>query len=183
MTTNPIATVGMALDQPIVVPNTKADVIFYLIRVNSMWPLVSGLDCCATEMISVATSKYDMDRFGWFPFRASPRQADVMFVAGTLTTKMAGPLIRLWEQMPEPKWCSLCVTARAQAGATSGAIRQSGGSIGSCPSTSTCPVVHPGRSPALFVRQDPAVDQGPARPMARTSDRPDCASKECGTNA
>jgi NADH-quinone oxidoreductase subunit B len=46
-----------------------------------------------------------MDRFGMFPFRASPRQADVLIVAGTLTTKMAGPLVRLWEQMPEPKWC------------------------------------------------------------------------------
>jgi len=73
--------------------------------VNSLWPLLSGLACCAIEMISAATSKNDMDRFGWFPFRASPRQADVLIVAGTCTTKMAGPLIRLWEQMPEPKWC------------------------------------------------------------------------------
>jgi NADH-quinone oxidoreductase subunit B len=84
---------------------TKADVILDLIRANSLWPLLSGLACCAIEMISAATSKNDMDRFGWFPFRASPRQADVLIVAGTLTTKMAGPLIRLWEQMPEPKWC------------------------------------------------------------------------------
>ena len=84
---------------------TKADVVLDLIRVNSLWPLLSGLACCAIEMISAATSKHDMDRFGWFPFRASPRQADVLIVAGTCTTKMAGPLIRLWEQMPEPKWC------------------------------------------------------------------------------
>ena len=56
-------------------------------------------------MISAVTSRNDMDRFGWFPFGASPRQADVLIVAGTLTTWMAGPLIRLWEQMPEPKWC------------------------------------------------------------------------------
>ena len=82
MATDPIATVGIALDQPFVVANTKADFIFDLIRVNS---------------------KNDMDRFGWFPFRASPRQADVLFVAGTLTTKMAGPLIRLWEQMRWPE--------------------------------------------------------------------------------
>ena len=75
MATDPIATVVIALDQPFVVANTKADFIFDLIRVNS---------------------KNDMDRFGWFPFRASPRQADVLFVAGTFTTKMAGPLIRLW---------------------------------------------------------------------------------------
>jgi NADH-quinone oxidoreductase subunit B len=84
---------------------TKADTVLDLIRANSSWPLLSGLACCAIEMISTATSKHDMDRFGWFPFRASPRQADVLIVAGTGTTKMAGPLIRLWDQMPEPKWC------------------------------------------------------------------------------
>jgi NADH-quinone oxidoreductase subunit B len=56
-------------------------------------------------MMSSATSRNDMDRWGMFPFRASPRQADVLIVAGTLTTKMCGPLLRLWEQMPEPKWC------------------------------------------------------------------------------
>ena len=87
-----------------VVP-TKADLITDLIRMNSLWPLLSGLACCAIEMMSAATSKNDMDRWGMFPFRASPRQADVLIVAGTLTTKMAGPLVRLWEQMPEPKWC------------------------------------------------------------------------------
>ena len=84
---------------------TKADLIIDLIRMNSLWPLLSGLACCAFEMMSAATSKNDMDRWGMFPFRASPRQADVLIVAGTLTTKMAGPLVRLWEQMPEPKWC------------------------------------------------------------------------------
>jgi NADH-quinone oxidoreductase subunit B len=84
---------------------TKADFVLDLIRANSLWPLLSGLACCAIEMMSAATSKNDMDRWGMFPFRASPRQADVLIVAGTLTTKMAGPLIRLWEQMPEPKWC------------------------------------------------------------------------------
>jgi NADH-quinone oxidoreductase subunit B len=84
---------------------TKADYVLDLIRANSLWPLLSGLACCAIEMMSSATSKNDIDRWGMFPFRASPRQADVLIVAGTLTTKMAGPLIRLWEQMPEPKWC------------------------------------------------------------------------------
>jgi NADH-quinone oxidoreductase subunit B len=84
---------------------TKADYVLDLIRANSLWPLLSGLACCAIEMMSMATSKNDIDRWGAFPFRASPRQADVLIVAGTLTTKMAGPLVRLWEQMPEPKWC------------------------------------------------------------------------------
>jgi NADH-quinone oxidoreductase subunit B len=84
---------------------TKADLVLDLLRANSLWPLLSGLACCAIEMMSTATSKNDIDRWGMFPFRASPRQADVLIVAGTLTTKMAGPLLRLWEQMPEPKWC------------------------------------------------------------------------------
>jgi NADH-quinone oxidoreductase subunit B len=87
-----------------VIPTT-ADYLLDYLRVNSLWPLLSGLACCAMEMMSAATSVNDMDRFNMFPFRASPRQADVLIVAGTLTTKMAGPLIRLWEQMPEPKWC------------------------------------------------------------------------------
>jgi NADH-quinone oxidoreductase subunit B len=87
-----------------VVPTT-ADYILDLIRANSLWPLLSGLACCAIEMMSTATSRNDMDRWGMFPFRASPRQADVLIVAGTLTTKMAEPLVRLWEEMPEPKWC------------------------------------------------------------------------------
>jgi NADH-quinone oxidoreductase subunit B len=87
-----------------VVP-ARADYLLDLLRANSLWPLLSGLSCCAIEMMSAATSRNDMDRFSMFPFRASPRQADVLIVAGTLTTKMAGPLLRLWEQMPEPKWC------------------------------------------------------------------------------
>jgi NADH-quinone oxidoreductase subunit B len=90
---------------PLEVIPTKADYVLDLIRANSLWPLLSGLACCAMEMMSAATSRNDMDRWGMFPFRASPRQADVLIVAGTLTTKMAGPLVRLWEQMPEPKWC------------------------------------------------------------------------------
>ncbi len=95
---------------------TKADYVLDLIRANSLWPLLSGLSCCAIEMMSTATSVNDMDRFGMFPFRASPRQADVLIVAGTLTTKMAGPLVRLWEQMPEPKWCVAMGTCTTSGG-------------------------------------------------------------------
>src|SRR5437879_566930 len=95
---------------------TKADLVIDLIRANSLWPLLSGLSCCAIEMMSTATSKNDIDRFGMFPFRASPRQADVLIVAGTLTTKMAGPLVRLWEQMPEPKWCVAMGTCTTSGG-------------------------------------------------------------------
>jgi NADH-quinone oxidoreductase subunit B len=95
---------------------TKADYILDLIRANSLWPLLSGLSCCAIEMMSTATSVNDIDRFGMFPFRASPRQADVLIVAGTLTTKMAGPLVRLWEQMSEPKWCVAMGTCTTSGG-------------------------------------------------------------------
>ncbi len=95
---------------------TRADYLLDLIRANSLWPLLSGLSCCAIEMMSTATSKNDIDRFGMFPFRASPRQADVLIVAGTLTTKMAGPLVRLWEQMPEPKWAVAMGTCTTSGG-------------------------------------------------------------------
>jgi NADH-quinone oxidoreductase subunit B len=72
-------------------------------RKSSMWPLTFGLACCAIEMIATAASHYDLDRFG-IMFRATPRQADVMIVAGWVTVKMAPLLRRLYDQMPEPKW-------------------------------------------------------------------------------
>ncbi len=80
----------------------RSDVLLDLLRANSLWPLLSGLACCAIEMMSAATSRNDMDRFSMFPFRASPRQADVLIVAGTLTTKMAGPLLRLFAAAVHP---------------------------------------------------------------------------------
>ena len=72
-------------------------------RRSSMWPMTFGLACCAVEMMHFAGPRYDMDRFG-VVFRASPRQADVMIVAGTLTNKMAPALRRVYDQMPEPRW-------------------------------------------------------------------------------
>jgi len=72
-------------------------------RSNSMWPLSFGLACCAIEMMGTGGAHYDFDRFGVI-FRASPRHADVMIVAGTVTKKMAPILKRLYDQMPEPKW-------------------------------------------------------------------------------
>lgn len=72
-------------------------------RKNSLWPLTFGLACCAVEMMHIAAPRYDMDRFG-VVFRASPRQADCIIVAGTLTNKMAPALRKVYDQMPEPRW-------------------------------------------------------------------------------
>ncbi|MFC1553119.1 NuoB/complex I 20 kDa subunit family protein [candidate division KSB1 bacterium] len=82
---------------------TSVDKLFNWARLSSLWPLSFGLACCAIEMMATGASRFDLDRFG-IMFRASPRQADVMIVAGTVTMKMAERLKRLYDQMPEPKY-------------------------------------------------------------------------------
>ncbi len=82
----------------------KVDEVLAWARRSSLWPLMFGLACCAIEMIATATSRYDIARFGAEVFRPSPRQADLMIVAGTVTWKMAVPLRRIYLQMAEPKW-------------------------------------------------------------------------------
>jgi len=73
-------------------------------RTRAMWPLLSGLACCAIEMMAAQASHYDMSRFGMELMRASPRQSDLLIVAGRVTNKMAPVLKRLYDQMPVPKW-------------------------------------------------------------------------------
>ena len=74
-------------------------------RESSIWPMTFGLACCAIEMMATGASRFDIDRFGAGAFRATPRQSDLMIVAGTVTYKMALSVKRIWDQMPEPKWC------------------------------------------------------------------------------
>ena len=83
---------------------TSLDKIYNWGRRSSIWPMVFGLACCAIEMICTATSRFDIARFGMEVFRATPRQADLMIVSGTVTKKMVPQIVRLFNQMPEPKY-------------------------------------------------------------------------------
>ena len=90
------------LDKNIMI--SSVDQLINWARKSSLFPLQFGLACCAFEMIATAMSRFDISRFGMEVFRATPRQADLMIVAGTVTWKMAVPLRRLYDQMAEPKW-------------------------------------------------------------------------------
>lgn len=85
------------------VVTTTADKLINWARTGSMWPVTFGLACCAVEMMHSAAARYDLDRIGMI-FRPSPRQSDVMIVAGTLVNKMAPALRKIYDQMPDPKW-------------------------------------------------------------------------------
>lgn len=84
---------------------TKLDSAINWMRKNSLWPMPMGLACCAIELMAAASARFDIARFGAEVMRFSPRQSDVMIVAGTVTYKMALAVKRIWDQMPEPKWC------------------------------------------------------------------------------
>ena len=93
---------------------TTVDKVFNWARKSSLWPMTFGLACCAIEMMAAGASRFDMDRFGAGIFRATPRQSDLMLVAGSVTEKMAPIIRRLYDQMPEPKWViamGICSTA------------------------------------------------------------------------
>ncbi|MBX7220395.1 MAG: NADH-quinone oxidoreductase subunit B [Blastocatellia bacterium] len=93
---------------------TKLDFLVNWARKSSLWPATFGLACCAIEMMNVTSARNDLARFGAEVFRASPRQADVMIVAGRVSRKMAPVLRRIYDQMPEPKWVismGACATA------------------------------------------------------------------------
>lgn len=83
---------------------SRADAVVNWIRTHSMWPMPMGLACCAIELMAVGASRFDISRFGMEVMRFSPRQSDVMIVAGTVTYKMATAVRRIYDQMAEPKW-------------------------------------------------------------------------------
>ena len=108
----PVLEVPEDLTQNLVV--TTVDALLNWGRKSAMWPLTFGLACCAFEMIASAMSRFDIARFGMEVMRASPRQADLMIVAGTVTWKMATAIKRIYAQMPEPKWVismGVCATS------------------------------------------------------------------------
>ena len=84
---------------------TTVDTVVNWARKYSLWPMPMGTACCAIELMATAASRYDIDRFGAARFSFSPRQADLMIVAGRVSIKMMPVVIRIWEEMPEPKWC------------------------------------------------------------------------------
>lgn len=83
---------------------TKLDAILNWCKKNSLWPMPMGISCCAIEMMATAGPRFDISRFGSEVFRFSPRQSDIMIVAGTVTYKMAKVVRKIFDQMPEPKW-------------------------------------------------------------------------------
>ena len=105
---------GLETEYDIPVLTTSVEKMVQWARRSAIWPVTFGLACCAIEMMAMSCGRYDIARFGAEVFRGSPRQADLMIVAGRLSRKMAPALRRIYDQMPEPKWvmsmgaCSNC---------------------------------------------------------------------------
>ena len=95
---------GLETDYEIPVLTTSAEFMVQWARRSAIWPVAFGLACCAIEMMATGASRYDLARFGAEVFRGSPRQADLMIIAGRLSRKMAPAMRRIYDQMPEPKW-------------------------------------------------------------------------------
>ena len=126
---------------------TRADAVVNWVRSNSVWPMPMGLACCAIELMAAGGSRFDISRFGMEVMRFSPRQADCMIVAGTVTYKMAEVVRRIYDQMAEPKW----VVAMGACASTGGMYRSYAtlqGVDNIVPSTSTSPAARPAPKPS-----------------------------------
>jgi NADH-quinone oxidoreductase subunit B len=99
-----VRTVTFGYDQPEGLVLTQLDKAVNWVRKNSIWPMTFGLACCAIEMMAMGASRFDIARFGAEVFRPSPRQSDLMIIAGRVSQKMAPVIRQLYDQMPEPKW-------------------------------------------------------------------------------
>ncbi len=117
-------------------------------RKSSLWPATFGLACCAIEMICTAANRYDIARFGMEAFRASPRQADLIIIAGTVCKKMMPAIQRVYDQMSEPKWV-IAMGACATSGGIFDSYAWSRASTPICRSTFYVPVARPARGSAL----------------------------------
>ena len=95
---------GLETDYEIPIVTTSAEFVIQWARRSAIWPVAFGLACCAIEMMATGAGRYDLARFGAEVFRGSPRQSDLMIIAGRLSRKMAPAMRRIYDQMPEPKW-------------------------------------------------------------------------------
>jgi NADH-quinone oxidoreductase B subunit len=150
----------MGLESEIPVLTTTVEKMVQWARRSSIWPVTFGLACCAIEMMAMSCSRYDIARFGAEVFRGSPRQSDLMIVAGRLSRKMAPALRRIYDQMPEPKW----VISMGASAASSTTMPWCRASIRSFPSTSTCPAAR--RAPS---RSSTASSSSNGRSHSRSS--------------
>ena len=145
---------------------TKLDYVVNWARRNSLWPMPFGTACCAIEMMASAASKYDIGRFGMERMSFSPRQADLMIVAGRVTYKLAPVLRRVWDQMPQPKWC-----------VSMGACASSGGMFDNYTIVQGIDTIVPGRRlrpglPAAAGRAHLRTPHDPGEDQGRVAGRP-----------
>ena len=135
----------MALAIPDIMLCPSSTTLANWVRPNSLWPMPFATACCGIELMATGASKHDIARFGAEVMRFSPRQCDLMIVAGRVAMKMLPVLQRIWLQMPEPKWC-ISMGACASAGGVFDTYAVVQGIDASCRWTCTCPAVRRGRS-------------------------------------